>query len=219
MNETDLTIGPLSISPTGVGSTLITVCFLRGTRIATPDGERLIEALKVNDLVTTADGKTLPIRWIGVNTISTRFADPIRNLPIRIQAGALAENVPVHDLLVSPGHAMLVDGLLIHAGALVNGVTITRETNMPETFVYYHIELENHALILAEGAPAETFIDNIDRMAFDNWADRQQIVGEDDAIAELDLPRVKSARQLPPHVRAILAARQAFLVPELAAAA
>src|ERR1700716_3436145 len=94
--------------------------------------------------------------WLGRQTVSLGFADPLRVLPIRIKAGALGDNIPSRDLLLSPDHAVLIDDVLIQAGALVNGVSIIRETNVPQTFTYYHIELDGHELILAEGAPAET---------------------------------------------------------------
>ena len=148
--------------------TRITICFLAGTLIRTPDGEVAVESLKHGDLVLTQDGRTVPVDWLGIQTVSLRFADKMRVLPIRIRAGALAANVPCRDLLVSPDHAILVDGTLIHAGALVNGTSIVRETNVSSTLKYYHVEVEDHSLIMAENTPAETFVDNVDRLNFDD---------------------------------------------------
>ena len=145
------------------------ICFMAGTSIRTPSGDVAVESLQRGDLVLSFDGRALPVSWMGRQTVSTRFADKLRVLPIRIKAGALDENVPARDLLVSPDHAMLVDGALIHAGALVNGGSIVRESNVPQVFTYYHVEVDDHSLILAENAPAETFVDNVDRLAFDNW--------------------------------------------------
>ncbi|WP_160000203.1 Hint domain-containing protein [Roseomonas sp. 18066] len=175
------------------------VCFMAGTRIATPLGERVVEALTLGDEVLTASGETRAIRWIGRQRVTAFFADRQRSGPIRIAAGALGEGLPRRDLLVSPDHALLVDGLLVQAGALVNGSSIRREADLPETFTYFHVELEDHALILAEGVPAETFVDNVTRRRFDNYADYVALHGEASAATgELAVPRVKSPRQLPP---------------------
>src|SRR3984957_42313 len=164
---------------------------MSGTRVLTPSGEVAVETLKRSDMVMTTDGRSVPVTWVGLQTVSTRFADPLRILPIRIKAGALGDNVPSRDFLLSPDHAVLVDGALIQAGALVNGTSIVRETNVPQVFTYYHVEADYHSLILAENTPAETFVDNIDRLNFDNWAEHRALYPEGKSITELPYPRAK----------------------------
>jgi hypothetical protein len=182
-------------------------CYFPGTMIRTPDGEAAVESLAIGDRVVTADGRVMAVRWIGRAAVSTRFADPLRTLPIRVRAGALAEGLPARDLLVSPEHALFVRDILIQAGALVNGVSIIRERAVPERFTYYHIELAEHALVLAEGTPAETFVDYIGRRAFDNWAEHEALYGDEPWIAELSYPRAQSVRQVPADIKAALLAR------------
>jgi hypothetical protein len=196
-------------------STNLPGCFLSGTMIATPDGERAIETLKAGDLVLTADGVAKPVRWLGHTVVSGVFGDRSRVVPVRIKAGALGANVPARDLLVSAGHALLVEGVLVNAAALVNGTSIVREDGIAANFTYYHLELDTHAVILAEGAPAESFLDSVEEIGFANWADR---VAPADA-RELDYPRAKSARQVPQAVRERLAERVAELTGGVAAAA
>lgn len=217
--DTKTTQTPGSPAPTTeTGTFPQSVCFLAGTMIATPEGEVAIETLLPGQLVSTVDGRALPVRWLGKQTIATTFADPDRSMPIRIRAGALADGVPARDLRVSPSHAMYVDGVLAHAGALVNGLSIVRETQMPESFCYYNIEFAEHALVMADGAPAESYVDNVSREHFDNWAEREAL-GEMAPIAELALPRAKAHRQLPTAIRVRLAARAAELFGEKAVAA
>jgi hypothetical protein len=189
------------------GVDTLTICFMTGTLVRTPDGEVAIETLKHGDLVLTSDGFAKPVNWLGKQTVSTRFADPVRSYPIRVKAGALAENVPSRDLLVSPDHALLVDGVMVHAGALVNGTSIIREGDVPEIFVYYHVELDDHSLILAENTPAETFVDNVDRMNFDNWSEFEALYPEGKRVSELPYPRAKARRQVPVYIRVALAER------------
>jgi hypothetical protein len=85
----------------------------------------------------------------------------------------------------------------------VNDVTILRAYRVPERFSYYHVELDSHALLLAEGAATESFVDNVDRMHFANWAERPLPARP---IVELPYPRAKSWRQLPARLKAQLAA-------------
>jgi hypothetical protein len=217
-----VTFGTNSLDVTTNAGTAI--CYLAGTHILTPTGEAIVENLKIGDLVVSRFSGIQPIkwigrclrsiRWVGRQTVSTRFADPLRILPIRIKAGALEDNVPSRDLLVSPDHAIIVDDILIQAGALVNGTSIVRETKVPETFTYYHIELDDHSLILAENTPAETFIDNVDRLAFDNWQEHEALYPEGKPIVELPCPRAKAHRQVPRAIRERLVERAAMLMGE-----
>ncbi len=182
------------------------ICFMPHTRIRTPAGEVAVQDLKIGDLVRTADGRSVPVRWIGRQTVASRFIDELQH-PIRVKADAFGDNVPCRDLVVSPDHALLIDDLLIQAGALVNGTSILREKNIPAIFIYYHVEVEDHSLIFAEDAPAETFIDNADRANFDNWGEYQALYPNGKAAVEMSYPRAKAYRQVPRPVRERLAER------------
>ena len=188
-------------------------CFLQGTLIRTPDGEVPVETLKAGDLVLTTTGEARPVLWLGRRAVETRLAHPLTALPIHIRPDALGRGLPARDLFVSPDHAFFIGGMLIQAAALVNGVTITRHHDLPEIFTYYHVELQDHDLIYAEGLPAETFIDNLERETFDNAAD---FPGRSRPAVELDLPRVKSRRQLPKVLARALGERAARAVPRVA---
>jgi hypothetical protein len=191
-----------------------TSCFMPGTLIRTPNGEVMVETLQRGDRVLTTEGRIAPVSWVGRQTVSTRFADPLRVLPIRIKASALGDNVPSRDFLLSPDHAILIGNILVQAGALVNGTSIIRETNVPQTFTYYHVELEDHSLIFAENTPAETFIDNVDRLAFDNWQEHETLYPEGKPIFEMPYPRAKAHRQVPRAIREQLATRATVLIGE-----
>jgi hypothetical protein len=200
-------VGAIGDSSSAAAVENLTICFYRGTLVRTPAGDVAVETLKHGDLVLTHDGREVPVAWLGRQTVSTVFSDKLRVLPIRIKAGALGENVPARDLLVSPDHAMFVDGVLIHAGALVNDTSITRESNVPSIFTYFHVEVADHSLILAEGAPAETFVDNVDRLGFDNWNEYEALYPEGKTVEEMPYPRAKARRQVPVSIRVALAAR------------
>jgi hypothetical protein len=207
----------------GYGSEAVTIysapCFCSGVLILTESGKVAVENLAVGDLVVTTDGDVRPIIWIGHRKVATRFADPLRCWPIRVKTGALGVNVPDRDLLLSPDHALLIDNVLINAGALVNGTSIIRETDVPATFTYYHVELDNHALIFADNVAAETFVDNVDRMGFDNWAEHEALYPDGRAIEELRHPRAKAWRQVPMNIRATLADRAEHMGAIIVAAA
>ena len=78
---------------------------------------------------------------------------------------------------------------------------------MGESFTVYHIETEAHEIILANGAPAETFIDNVSRRAFDNFAEFEALYGDVPEMEELSYPRAMSARQVPERIKVKLSGR------------
>ncbi len=179
-------------------------CFLPGTNILTDKGEVAVEDLNIGDLVETADGKLEPVKWIGKQTVEPdRIKNPLRGYPILIKAGALGHGLPHRDLYTSPDHAYLVDGLLINAGALVNDVSIIK-TEPTETFCYYHVELENHSLLLAEGTAAESFYPNReDRLVYYNGAEYDELYPDGNSqlmLYPLDYPRISSKNKVPKYI-------------------
>ena len=164
----------------GSGGTQLVACYAPGTRIATPSGETPIEALRIGDAVLTVAGLARPVRWIGRRSYSARIVAANPQLrPIRFRAGSLGNGLPRRDLLVSPEHAMLLDGLLIAARLLVNGHSIAAETHGADVS-YLHIELAEHDVILAEGAAAESFVDDDSRNLFHNAAEYAQLYPDTD---------------------------------------
>ena len=135
-------------------------CLLLGTTVATANGDRKVEDLAIGDYLRTMFGGMRPIQWIG------RFPmdrpDPSRPWPkdmrpVRIARSAFGPNIPRRDLYVSAGHGLFVDGVLAPAASLINGVTITLcDAREYETLEYFHVKLESHDVIYAEGAPVET---------------------------------------------------------------
>ena len=193
----------------GFDSASFPTCFLTGSRIATPTGNIAVEDLAIGCEISTAEGGCVSVKWIGRQTVSTRFGPAERLMPVRFAAGSLGEGLPHTDLTVTADHGMLVDGVICHAGALVNGTTITRVplAEMGETYTVYHVETVAHEVILANGAPAETFIDNVSRRAFDNYAEFEALYGDVPEMQELPFPRAMSARQVPTAIQARLSAR------------
>ena len=97
-------------------------------------------------------------------------------LPIRIARSALAPNVPSADLFVTAGHAVLVDGVLVAAGSLVNGSTIAiHDASEMDTLEYFNIKLERHDVIFAQGAACETLL-NVREHAL-NFAEYTRLYG------------------------------------------
>ena len=143
----------------GTDDTFTAACYTKGTLIMTATGEVAVEDLSVGDQVMTVSGTLEPVIWLGNSTINCeRQLNKDKAYPVRIVKDAFGVNLPKRDLFLSPDHSVYIDGVMIPAYCLINGSTITQE--MTETLVtYYHVELPAHNAILAEGLPAESYLE------------------------------------------------------------
>ena len=148
-----------------------TLCFCAGTRIATPDGETPVERIAAGDLVLTHSGEVRPVVWVGVGRVLATRGRRTAATPVIVRKGALADNVPHHDLRVTKGHAFHLDGVLIPAEFLVNHRSILWDDRAQEVLLY-HLELDRHDVLLANGAPAESYRDDGNRWLFRNANNR-----------------------------------------------
>ena len=150
------------------------VCFVTGTHIRTTRGECAVEDLVVGDVAVTASGETRPIVWIGHRDNDCRRQRDLH--PIRVAAHAFGASLPERDLWLSPGHPVLVcadanneGGHLVPIMCLVNGTTIASVSVNHVT--YWHVELDEHDILFAEGLPTESYLDWGDRGFFAECAD------------------------------------------------
>ena len=159
----------LSIVSDGAGGSLITLggelpCFVRGSRLLTPHGYRAGEDLKPGDPLITASGARRPVRWIGRRTLDLGPSAARDALPVLITPGAFGPGLPARPLRLSPSHCVHTGGVLIPVTHLVNGATIIREMSA-SAMTYYHVELDRHDILLAEGLPCESYFDDGNRGA------------------------------------------------------
>ncbi len=147
--------------------TINVICFCRGTRIRTPSGLVPVEQLNTGDTVLTWSGARRTIVWVGEGTVLAVPGRRSAATPVIIRKGAFAPNVPKRDLHVTKGHAFLFDGVLIPIEFLVNHRSILWDDRAQEVNVF-HIELETHDILDAEGAPGESYRDDGNRWLFHN---------------------------------------------------
>ena len=218
-NLAPLTAGGFTSVYTGNGAQVFN-CFATGTRIATPDGDKPIEMLRAGDLVLTHDGRAVPVIWRAWQSVVNPRNLSVGRGPVRIDAGALGPDLPNGPLTVTADHALLFDDMLINAGTLVNGTTIRLLplAGLPSMFNYWHVELENHECVVANGVPAESFIDYVGRSGFDNYGEYLALAGADRLIKEMPFARISAHRLVPPDLREALGIAPPSYMPRRKAA-
>jgi hypothetical protein len=163
----DVLYGGTASGATLEGSIVGAPCFAAGTRIATTRGEVPVESLRAGDEVRLARGGTAPVLWLGHRTVAcSRHPRPWDVLPVRVVAHAFGPGQPRGDVLLSPDHAVFIDGVLVPIRYLLNDATIVQET-VPRV-TYWHVELDHHDVLLAEGLACESYLDTGNRGAFAN---------------------------------------------------
>ncbi len=171
-------------------------CLLRGTRVSSLLGDVPVETLKIGDLIqSSVTGEFRSIRWIGQRLLDGSSFDAEQrkvHLPVRIARGAIAQGLPARDLYISPGHALLIGEYGVSARLLINGSSI-RQVDAMEEIEYFHIELDSHDGMYAEGLPVETYLEADNRQAYDNAAEYEALYpGDDPRVQEpcvkIDIP-------------------------------
>jgi hypothetical protein len=160
------------------------------------------------------------VRFLGVSRTGQNSLRAMGRMPIGLEAGALGELGPDRPTFVSPSHGFHLQGVLVEAGALINGVTIRQHNDWPDSgrIAYYAIELERHALVWANGLLAESFYptmraNGVSRLNWANYPDYVALYGDGyHPMRELELPRIPFARQLPAEVKALIGAEQLLAV-------
>ena len=154
----------------GNGGALITLggqmaCFVLGTRLLTPAGYVPVEAFKPGDPIITRLGARRPVRWIGRRTVETGPDESRDVCPVTVLPGAFGPGVPARTVRLSPSHAVFLDDVLVPVMHLVNGVTILREPRRGQVR-YFHVELDRHEVLMADGLAVESYLDTGNRGEF-----------------------------------------------------
>ena len=150
-----------------VASSPNVMCFRVGTLIHTPRGERRVEELEVGSLVSTAKNGPRAVKWVGKGKVLATRGKRTAATPVIVSKGALGANIPHHDLHVTKAHSLYIDDVLIPVEFLVNHRTIIWDDRAQEVEIY-HVELESHDILLANGVPAESYRDDGNRWLFQN---------------------------------------------------
>ena len=159
--------GSVTASLSSDGAAVTVLCFCVNTLILTPSGERPVQELAVGDMVTTHRGALRRIVWIAAGKVLATQGRRNAATPVIVRQGALTDNVPNRDLRVTKGHSLYIDDVLIPVEFLVNHRSILWD-DVAQEVVLYHIELETHDVLVANGAPAESYRDDGNRWLFQN---------------------------------------------------
>ncbi|PHI97521.1 hypothetical protein BG621_01840 [Parasaccharibacter apium] len=159
-------------------------CFLAGSLIETPDGYKKIETLKAGDIVLTYDPQNnrkspQPIQWVGQSTakITPNTQLEMAGYPVKISKNAISEGVPHQDLLITPEHCIFINGNFIPVRMLVNGQSIFFDTATDKKeYPIYHIEMQKHSIICANGLLSESYLDTGNRHTFTNLNDPTDVI-------------------------------------------
>ncbi|QQX92786.1 Hint domain-containing protein (plasmid) [Gluconobacter sphaericus] len=191
-----------SISSDSASNTTTFVCFLSGTLIQTYSGLTLVEDLAIGDEVIAYVNGAEVIRrvtWAGQAhcNVHAHLPDDKAGYPVRILKDAIANGVPFKDMLITAEHCLFFEGKFVPARMLINGRSIFYDKSIT-SYDYYHIETEDHSVIIADGMLTESYLDTGNRRSFTqkgsvvsiggsrnlNWEDAAAPLATDRAFVE-----------------------------------
>lgn len=196
-SPTDLTTNPLKISYHD-GNTYVGACFLAGSMIQTPEGDRAVEDIRIDDDISVFDWRnnaqvTRTAAWVGSRKVVVRpdRSDDETGYPVRILKDAISDGLPYKDMLITAEHCLFFEKSFIPARMLVNGTSIFYDKTI-SSYTYYHIETNPHSVIRADGMLTESYLDTGNRRAFQQMGKIATLHGaarnwEEDAGAPLDV--------------------------------
>ena len=149
------------------GGTDIVICFAAGTMIDTPGGEVRVETLAAGDLVRTLHNGARPVKWIGKGKVLSTRGRRTAATPVIVCKDALGKDLPRADLRVTKAHSLYIDEVLIPVEFLVNHRSIVWDDRAQELEIY-HVELDSHDVLIANGVAAESYRDDGNRWLFQN---------------------------------------------------
>ncbi|WP_309681547.1 Hint domain-containing protein [Asaia bogorensis] len=143
-------------------------CFLADTMIATPDGARPVQDLVAGDLIVTLEGGHRVARPImrmvsQQQIVSPTLPDDLAGYAVCVARNALADNQPCKDMYLTSEHCLHLDGGLVPVRMLVNGQSVRYDRERLE-YTYYHIDMGEHYIILADGVEVESYLPNLDEL-------------------------------------------------------
>ncbi|MAM62632.1 Hint domain-containing protein [Maritimibacter sp. UBA3975] len=179
----------LTDQPTGV------ICFTPGTRIRTADGDIAVEEIREGTRIQTKDNGLQDVLWIGEKRVSGARLYAMPELrPVRVRQGALGDERPDGDLIVSPAHRMLLKGaraqalfgtneVLVAARDLIDDRRVTRDRSVTSV-TYIHLLLDRHEVVFANGLETESFLPEGEALDAVEDVQREQLLGAMPSLAQ-----------------------------------
>jgi len=191
----------ISASPTNsLGTSAVLVCFLAGSMLRTLKGDVFIEDIQIGDQLVVFDWRdeaeiVRSVLWTGQAhcVVRPHLPDDEAGYPVRILKDAISDGVPFKDMLITAEHCLFFDGRFVPARMLVNGRSIFFDKSIT-SYDYYHVETEQHSVIMADGMLTESYLDTGNRHAFSQKGNVVSISSSrnltwDDAAAPLGISR------------------------------
>jgi len=129
-------------------------CFVKGSPILTPAGYKAVETICNGDLVTTSDGRSVP-----VSIYSTRVTATKATAPYRIPARTFGA-YPKTDIQLSPQHAFSIGKGLWHIPLVAaERYPAIRQYDIGKEMIYYHLECPDYFRdnLMYNGTVVESF--------------------------------------------------------------